>query len=70
VTSLQSLKTRGSFSYCTFASGGYIIRMSPIAIGTDVVPTCVASVNALTPAGHRYPTATPTAIAVKIQSVR
>ena len=28
-----------SSSYFTFASGGYIMRMSPMAIGIDVVPT-------------------------------
>jgi len=33
------LKTSGSSSYFTFASGGYIMRMSPTAIGIEVVPT-------------------------------
>ena len=28
-----------SSSYFTFASGGYIMRMSPTAIGIEVVPT-------------------------------
>jgi hypothetical protein len=35
---LRFLKTRGSFSYLTFASGGYIIRIRPMAIGIFVVP--------------------------------
>ena len=32
-------KTSPSSSYFTLASGGYIIRISPTAIGIDVVPT-------------------------------
>ena len=32
-------KTSPSSSYFTFASGGYIIRIRPTAIGIDVVPT-------------------------------
>ena len=32
-------KTSPSSSYFTFASGGYIIRMRPIAMGMLVVPT-------------------------------
>jgi hypothetical protein len=36
--SLRFLNTRGSFSYLTFARGGYIIRIRPIAIGMLVVP--------------------------------
>lgn len=32
------LKTSGSFSYLTFAIGGYIIRIKPIAIRIFVVP--------------------------------
>ncbi len=50
-------------------SGGYIMRMRPIAIGTDVVPTLMRSKDAFTP-GKIAPIATPAAIARKIQSVR
>jgi hypothetical protein len=32
------LKTSGSSSYLTFANGGYIIKINPIAIGIFVVP--------------------------------
>jgi hypothetical protein len=38
VNSLRFLKTRGNFSYFTFASGGYIIRTRPMAMGIFVVP--------------------------------
>ena len=31
--------TSGSSSYFTLANGGYIIRMSPTAMGIEVVPT-------------------------------
>ena len=62
-------KTRGSSSYRTFASGGYIIRMSPIAIGIEVVPTDIRS-RAGTTLGTRNPSATPAPMAMKIQSVR
>lgn len=34
-------KTLPISSYLTRASGGYIIRISPMAIGIDVVPTCI-----------------------------
>ncbi len=34
-----SRKTSPSSSYRTFASGGYIIKISPMAMGIDVVPT-------------------------------
>ena len=47
-------KTRGSSSYRTFARGGYIIRMSPIAIGIEVVPTDIRSSIGTTP-GTRIP---------------
>ena len=58
-----------SSSYRTFASGGYIIRMSPIAIGIEVVPTESPVMSAGT-AGEKYPMAIPAAMARKIQSVR
>ena len=64
-----SLNTLCSSSYRTFASGGYIIRMSPIAIGIDVVPTESPVISAGT-AGEKYPMAIPAAMARKIQRVR
>ena len=36
---LTSRKTKPSFSYLTLASGGYIIRIRPAAMGMLVVPT-------------------------------
>jgi hypothetical protein len=35
----QLRKNLGSSSYFTLASGGYIIRINPMAIGIEVVPT-------------------------------
>ena len=35
----QLRNTLPSSSYLTLASGGYIIRMSPMAMGMEVVPT-------------------------------
>ena len=64
-----SLNTLCSSSYRTFASGGYIIRMSPIAIGIDVVPTESPVISA-GPAGEKLPMAIPAAMARKIQRVR
>jgi len=58
-----------SSSYFTFASGGYIIRIKPKAIGIDVVPTKSPVIIAGT-AGKKYPIAIPTAIARKIHRVR
>jgi hypothetical protein len=51
------------------ASGGYIIRIRPIAIGMFVVPTDTRSRAAPIPGTNR-PSSTPNAIARKIQSVR
>jgi len=45
------------------------MRISPMAIGTEVVPTLKRSRKGTTP-GTRYPSPTPTAIAAKIHSVR
>ena len=42
-------KTRPISSYFTFASGGYIIRISPMAMGMDVVPTLKRSRKGTTP---------------------
>ena len=68
-STLPLRKTRGISSYRTFASGGYIIRMSPIAIGSEVVPT-LSRFRAGTTPGTSQPSATPGAIARKIQTVR
>ena len=38
LNNLRLLKTTGNSSYLTFASGGYIIKIKPIAIGILVVP--------------------------------
>ena len=38
-STFQLRKTSPSSSYRTFASGGYIIRIRPMAIGMLVVPT-------------------------------
>ena len=68
----RTLVSRNTFlnsSYRTFASGGYIIRIRPTAIGIEVVPTERPVIAAGT-AGRKYPSAIPTTIARKIQSVR
>ncbi len=62
-------KTSPSSSYFTLASGGYIIRIRPIAIGTLVVPTWKLLMKASVP-WMKYPSPTPRAIAAKIQSVK
>jgi hypothetical protein len=65
-----SAKTFGSCEYFTFASGGYIMRMSPMAIGRFVVPTVMGAKN---PAGSeitKWPRTTPRPMAAKIQTVR
>ena len=45
------LKTSPSSSYLTLASGGYIIRIRPMAIGMLVVPTLNRVLNAATTPG-------------------
>ena len=65
----QFRKTSTSSSYFTLASGGYIIRIRPMAIGMLVVPTWNRSMNAGTP-DAKYPSPTPVAMARKIQAVR
>jgi len=65
----QLRKTSPNSSYRTLANGGYIIRIRPIAMGMEVVPT-EASWIARPICGHRYPAPTPTAMARKIQTVR
>ena len=68
-STFQSRNTSGSFSYRTFANGGYIIKIKPIAIGIFVVPTETRS-NASAIPGTAYPASTPIPIARKIQSVK
>jgi hypothetical protein len=50
-------------------NGGYIITISPTAIGTDVVPTLNPFSHGTIP-GTSHPAATPTAIAAKIHPVK
>ncbi len=46
---LQLRNTSPSSSYLTFASGGYIIRIRPRAMGMFVVPAWKRLMNASTP---------------------
>jgi hypothetical protein len=64
-----SLNTSPSSSYLTFASGGYIIKISPIAIGIFVVPLLNEFQNGAT-SGNKYPENTPRNIARKIHNVK
>lgn len=64
----NNLLHRGS-SYFTLASGGYIIRIKPIAIGMLVDPI-ERLFNALGTPSNNAPRPTPSAMAAKIQSVR
>jgi hypothetical protein len=66
---LVSLKTSPMFSYFTFAKGGYIIRISPIAKGMFVVPLEKELIN-IEEEGMKYPIATPIIIARNIHQVR
>ena len=66
-TIFRSRKTSPISSYFTLAKGGYIIRMSPTAIGMLVVPTWNELMNPSTP-GTNMPMATPAAMAAKIQN--
>ena len=66
----MSANTRGSSAYFTFASGGYIMRIRPIAIGRLVVPTVIGAKNAAGSVMTKCPSATPPAMAAKIQTVR
>ncbi len=45
--------TEPSFSYRTLASGGYIMRMRPMAMGKEVVPTLSFWLTASMSAFHR-----------------
>src|SRR4029077_17080918 len=63
------LKTSGNSSYRTFVNGGYIITISPTAIGVDVVPTLKRFRNGTTP-GTSQPSPPPRAIPKTIHAVR
>ena len=69
---LKFLKTPPSSSYLTLASGGYIIRINPIAIGMFVVLSGddFNESQKAAIAGKKYPDPTPMNIARKIQRVR
>ena len=68
-STFQSLKTRPISSYRTLARGGYIIRISPTAMGMLVVPTENRFQKVAMP-GHSQPAPTPDAMARKIHRVR
>jgi|GEM_PF-2421865 len=70
VRTLGLARTEGSWRYFTFASGGYIITISPTAKGRFVVPSVTGAKNAAGSVTTQWPTATPSAIAAKIQRVR
>ena len=53
----------------TFAKGGYIIKIKPIAIGMLVVPLLNEFIM-LGNVGIKYPSPTPIAIATNIHKVR
>ncbi len=63
------LKTSGNSSYFTFASGGYIIKINPTAIGIFVVPILNESQKEAT-GGNKCPDKTPTNIARNIHNVK
>ncbi|MNP21989.1 hypothetical protein D3C76_1146320 [compost metagenome] len=65
----QSLNTRPNFSYFTLASGGYIMTIKPIAIGMEVVPTCMRERNS-EKFGIKVPRNSPRAIEAKIHTVK
>ncbi|MNN69718.1 hypothetical protein D3C81_1855290 [compost metagenome] len=64
-----SLKTCGNSSYFTFARGGYIITMRPMAMGMFVEPTDRLFSHAGNP-WNRLPRPMPRPMARKIQTVR
>ncbi len=68
-STFQSLNTRHISSYFTFANGGYIMTINPIAIGMDVVPIDMDS-NASPTLGMVILNTTPIPIATNIQRVR
>ena len=61
--------TSSNSSYLTFASGGYIITINPIAIGMLVVPEDILFQNPATE-GNNQPENTPRNMARNIQRVR
>src|SRR5690606_37291383 len=69
LNTLVSLNTCPRFSYFTFAKGGYIIKINPIAKGMFVVPLEKELINPVED-GIKYPIPTPIAMAIKIQRVR
>ena len=68
-STFQLRNTSPSSSYFTLASGGYIIRISPMAMGMFVVSDLEAVDEGLD-ARDSVSSPTPTAIARKIQRVR
>ena len=68
LTTFKFVNTFPKCSYRTFASGGYIIVISPIAMSRFVVPSWKWLMK--TSIGKKMPSAIPRAIARKIQSVR
>jgi len=65
-----SAKTFGNWEYFTFASGGYIMRIRPMAMGRLVVPTVMGAKNPAGSAITKWPSSTPSPMAAKIQTVR
>ena len=66
---VRSLKISGKASNYTFANGGYIIKMSPRAIGIFVEPMESVSIKSGRP-GKRFPRAIPMNIAANIHNVK
>ena len=64
-----SLKTKPISSYFTLASGGYIIKIKPMAIGSEVVPIESELINCVDE-GEKTPRRTPMAMARKIHNVK
>ena len=64
-----SANTRCNSSYLTLASGGYIITISPMAMGRLVLPTDIRSISKGSPS-IQVPRAMPRPMAAKIHSVR
>ena len=61
-------KTSPIFSYFTFANGGNIIRINPMASGTFTPPLLVFDFK--TVSGKKYPIPTPIAMAKNIHKVK
>jgi hypothetical protein len=68
-STLVFLKTSPICSYFTFANGGYIIRISPIARGILVVPEEKELIKSPLE-GKKFPMATPIAMARNIHRVK